>query len=121
MNIKRRLPKLFQYLLGAAVLISQCFAINTAMAAEASKTAQVNISDFEYSPATVTIPVGGTVTWTNHDTASHTVTSNDKIIQSNTLAPGASYSHTFTKIGTYNYFCSIHPTMKGEIIVQKAS
>ncbi len=79
----------------------------------------VDIKNFSFSPATVTIPIGGTITWTNHDSTYHTVTAQDrKVLQSGTMKPGASYTQTFKKAGTYEYFCEFHANMKGTIIVK---
>ena len=80
--------------------------------------ANVNISGFAFVPQTLTVSVGTTVTWTNNDSASHTVTSNDNLFESGTLAKGATFSHTFEQKGTFNYHCSIHPSMTGKIIVE---
>jgi amicyanin len=78
---------------------------------------------FAFSPDTLTIKVGTTVTWTNRTTAPHTVTSDDGTSFdsgiSNPIAPsGGTYSHTFNKAGTFAYHCMIHPVMKAMIIVQ---
>ena len=84
----------------------------------APATAAVSIKNLAFSPATRTIKVGTKVTWTNNDSVSHTVTSDsDNLLSSSTLAPGQSFSFTFTAVGTTNYHCTVHPTMKGSIIV----
>jgi plastocyanin len=80
--------------------------------------ASVNISGFAFVPSTLTVSVGTTVTWTNNDSVSHTVTSNDDLFDSGNLAKGATFSHTFEQKGTFNYQCTIHPFMTGEIIVE---
>ncbi len=88
--------------------------------ANQGKTAfRVDIKNFAYSPSTITIPVGGTITWTNNDSTAHTVTAQDrKVLQSGTMKPGATYSQTFKTPGTYHYFCEFHANMKGTIIVK---
>jgi plastocyanin len=79
----------------------------------------VVMSGFAFSPATTTIHVGDSVTWTNMDSVSHTVTSDTgSELSSSPLTNRATYSHTFNTAGTYTYHCSIHTTMKGTIIVQ---
>ena len=78
----------------------------------------VDISGFAFVPSTLTVSVGTTVTWTNNDSVSHTVTSNDNLFESGNLAKGATFSHTFNQKGTFNYHCSIHPSMTGKIIVE---
>ncbi len=80
--------------------------------------ANVEISNFAFVPQTLTVSVGTTVTWTNNDSSSHTIASNDNLFQSGTLAKGATFSHTFGQKGTFNYRCSIHPSMTGKIIVE---
>ncbi len=71
-------------------------------------------------PATISVKPGGTVTWTNHDTVSHTVTSDTGQAQSfdsNTIAPNGTFSVTFAKAGTYRYHCNIHASMHGTVVV----
>ncbi len=84
----------------------------------AGNEVKIAISGFKFDPATITIPVGTTVTWTNQDSADHLVAGDDGSWKSETLAKGATYSHTFDKTGTYTYICKIHTTMKGTIIVK---
>lgn len=79
---------------------------------------KVSISNFKFDPQTVTIKVGQTVTWTNSDTAAHTVTADDNSWTSEKINTGDSFSKTFDKAGTYPYHCSIHLEMKGTVIVQ---
>lgn len=79
---------------------------------------EVKIDNFSFGPAVVTIPVGATVTWTNHDDIPHTVVSNDGVFKSKVLDTDEKFSYTFAKAGTYPYFCSIHPKMVGKVVVQ---
>jgi len=78
----------------------------------------VSIQNYAFSPGTLTVPSGTTVTWMNNDNVDHTVVSTTGTFTSGTLAKGQSYTYTFTTPGTYDYTCSIHPSMKGTIIVQ---
>ena len=71
-----------------------------------------------YAPNPVTIPVGGTVMWTNNDTTSHTATAADGTWNSGTLAPGATFSRTFPTAGSFPYACTIHPGMVATVTVQ---
>ena len=80
--------------------------------------AQVVMKNFAFDPPTVTIKVGESVTWTNQDSATHTVEADNGEFSSKELANGATFSFTFDKAGTYPYKCTIHPTMKGTVIVQ---
>jgi len=89
--------------------------------ATAGGSNQIAIKNFAFSPATLTIKTGTTVTWMNQDGAPHQVASDPGTpvaFTSESLANGASYQFTFTKPGTYIYYCTIHPSMKGTIIVQ---
>ncbi|MCX7858826.1 MAG: plastocyanin/azurin family copper-binding protein [Chloroflexus sp.] len=79
--------------------------------------AQVTIANFAYSPSQVTVRVGNSVTWTNNDSAPHTVTANDASFNSGTLGQGGVYSHTFNTTGVFSYFCAIHPSMTGNVRV----
>jgi plastocyanin len=79
---------------------------------------EVVIDNLSFSPKTFRVPVGATVTWTNHDSVAHTVTSGDnQFKKSPVLKTGQHFSNTFAAAGTYSYFCSIHPRMTREIIV----
>ncbi len=80
--------------------------------------AEVKIDNFSFGPQTVTVPVGATVTWTNHDDIPHTVVSTDGVFKSKARDTDEKFSYTFTKAGTYPYFCSVHPKMTGQVVVQ---
>lgn len=85
----------------------------------ASATNKVQITGFAFSPNTITVKVGDTVTWENMDSAAHTVTSSSaEGPKSGTLQQGQSYSYKFTQAGTYNYACKFHPSMVGSVTVQ---
>jgi plastocyanin len=71
-----------------------------------------------YSPNPITVNVGGSVTWTNNDTTTHTSTGNDGSWNSGAIAPGASFSRTFPSAGSFPYHCTIHPGMVGTVTVQ---
>lgn len=81
----------------------------------------INIRNMMFTPSQITIQKGGTVTWTNNDTTTHTVIddlSNVGGPSSGDIAPGSSYSFTFNKIGSFQYHCRIHPSMRGTIVVK---
>lgn len=90
---------------------------DTASGAKPSQAA-VKIDNFSFSPAQITVSVGTTVQWTNGDDIPHTVVSNDKVFKSKVLDTDEKFSYTFTKAGTYPYFCSIHPKMTGTVVVR---
>jgi plastocyanin len=81
---------------------------------------KVSIDNFKFSPAELTVPVGTTVTWVNHDDVPHTATSkNDPpAFDSKALDTDESFSFTFTKAGTYGYYCKVHNHMTARIIVK---
>ena len=79
---------------------------------------EVRVDNFTFGPDTLTVPVNSTVTWINKDDLPHVIASNDGLFKSKALDTEDKYSYTFTKAGTYAYFCSIHPKMVGKIVVQ---
>jgi plastocyanin len=102
-----------QALTGAAVPAA------AAAAPAASSAMQVTIQNFAFSPASLTIPAGTTVVWTNKDTAPHTVTvrSGPVTFSSPNLQQGDSFTYTFTQSGTYQYYCAVHPNMTASVTV----
>ena len=89
--------------------------------AKAAASASVTISDFKFTPSSVTVNVGDTVTWTNNGPTVHTATANDGSFDTGLLNKGESGSATFETAGTISYICTPHPNMKGTIVVQAAS
>jgi len=105
--------------------------VPTAFAAEVSVPLGTNLPGCEetnecWDPPDVTVGVGETVTWSNDDTAAHTVTSGsaadgpDGVFDSSLFMAGAEFSHTFDEAGTFEYFCMVHPWMAGTVIVGEA-
>jgi plastocyanin len=80
--------------------------------------AAVKIDNFVFGPQTLTVPVGTTVTWTNSDDIPHTSVSTEGVFKSKVLDTDENFSYTFTKAGTYPYYCTIHPKMTGKVVVQ---
>ena len=101
----------------AAVVVFVAMVLTSAPSHAA--TTNVTIVDYAFSPASITVHVGDTITWTNQDTAPHTVTSSSgpAKLDSPQLEKGQSWSFTFTKAGDYEYYCAVHPDMKGKVIV----
>jgi plastocyanin len=89
--------------------------------AHASASQSVTMGDFFFSPASVTISVGDTVTWHNSGQAPHTATANNGSFDTGTINSGGSGSHTFNSAGTFSYICTIHPNMKGTVRVLSSS
>jgi|ERR1039458_2491694 plastocyanin len=80
--------------------------------------AAVKIDNFVFGPQTLTVPVGTTVTWTNSDDIPHTSVSTEGVFKSKVLDTDEHFSFSFTKAGTYPYYCTIHPRMTGKVVVQ---
>jgi plastocyanin len=89
----------------------------SAASAPLSGNAEVKIAGFAFDPSSVTVKTGATVTWTNQDSAKHTVVADDNSFTSGDLNQGDSFSFTFSQSGTFSYHCGVHTNMKGTIIV----
>jgi len=106
------------YLAVGALAAIALLALALAPARRAATAASVSIQNFSYIPGTITIAPGETITWTNNEAnVPHTVTSDGGAFDSGRLAPGATFSFTFTTPGTYTYHCTIHPFMHGTVVV----
>jgi len=100
-----------------AVPVAQTPVSTTPVAEDAAPIA-VKIDNFSFSPNTITIAVGGSVRWTNHDDVPHNVVADDKSFKSKTMDTDENFTYIFTKPGTYAYFCGLHPKMTGKIVVK---
>ena len=89
-------------------------------AADAAEASTVQIENYQFLPNTLTIPVGGSVTWVNRDGDVHSIAADDTppTFKSGGLDTDDKFSFAFTKAGTYAYHCSLHPHMTGKIIVR---
>jgi plastocyanin len=92
-------------------------AVSTAAPAAPVAGNAVNIDNFVFAPATLTVPAGSTVTWTNKDEEPHTVVADDGSFHSPGMGSQATFSYTLTKAGTFDYVCSIHPFMHATVVV----
>jgi plastocyanin len=90
------------------------------LAQQTTSATEVKIDNFSFGPVAFTVPVGTTVTWSNRDDIPNNAvsTGDPKIFKSKVLDTDEKFSFTFSKPGTYSYFCSIHPKMAGKVIVQ---
>ena len=86
-------------------------------AAHAAGDPSDSIVDYKFEPASITVHVGDTITWTNNGQQPHTATANNGSFNTGTIKPGSSASHTFSTAGTFAYICSIHPFMHGTVVV----
>ena len=78
----------------------------------------ITVDNFTFTPPELTVAVGTTVRWLNHDDIPHNVVEKNKAFRSKVLDTDDSYSFTFASAGTFDYFCALHPHMQGKIIVK---
>jgi plastocyanin len=101
------------------LILTACSSVSATTTSSTASGNAVSLANFTFSPATLPIKAGTTVTWTNNDSTTHTVTSDNGVFDSGSLAPGATFIYTFNNTGTFAYHCAIHTSMKGTIIVQQ--
>jgi plastocyanin len=103
-----------------AILLGPVAGAMLAFAAVAAQgpTNAVTIDNFTFTPKDLTVAVGTTVKWVNHDDIPHTVVEKNTTFRSKALDTDDSYSFTFTSAGSFDYFCGLHPHMVGKVIVQ---
>tara|TARA_Y100000034_G_scaffold5829_1_gene6463 strand:- start:10142 stop:10543 length:402 start_codon:yes stop_codon:yes gene_type:complete len=89
------------------------------MEPEAPAEGNIQIVDGEFVPATLTVKVGGTVTWTNMDDMKHLVSSSRPYIKSDVLEKDGVFSYTFDKAGSFDYICALHPGTRGNVVVEE--
>lgn len=112
------------YVAGAALALGaagNAGATSSAPSSTAGAPKAVAISDYAFKPATLTVPAGSEVVWTNEDDDPHTVTADGGAFDSKGLGQGDSFAQVFDKPGRYPYHCSAHPFMKGVVVVTKGS
>jgi amicyanin len=102
----------------AIAMATALFAANAPVHAEGTT---VTIDNFTFDPPKLTVKAGTTVTWTNRDDIPHTVTSTSLAFKSKALDTDDKFSFTFMAPGAYEYFCSLHPHMKGTIVVEQGA
>ena len=122
--MKKHLILVLVVIAGATVMISGCTSssntspspVNSAVTSTASQNA-VAIQNYAFNPSMLTIQKGANVTWTNYDSVQHTVVSDSSAFSSPLLNKGDTFTHQFNNTGSFSYICSIHPYMKGTIVV----
>ena len=97
-------------------VIGAMLAFNAVAAQDATDV--ITIDNFTFSPKELTVAVGTTVKWVNHDDIPHTVVEKKTTFRSKALDTDDSYSFTFASAGTFDYFCGLHPHMVGQVIVK---
>jgi len=101
-----------------ALMIGLALAGTTAGHALAARSVTVGIKEFKFAPAALEVHPGTTVTWTNRDEETHTITSTTGAFASAGLGNDETFSQTFSKPGTYEYFCALHPKMRATVVVK---
>ena len=123
--MKKHLILAIVVIAGATVVIAGCTSssnpspgpvTSTASTSTASQNS-VAIQNYAFNPSTLTIQKGANVTWTNYDSVQHHVVSDSSAFSSPLLNKGDTYTHQFNNTGSFSYICSIHPYMKGTIVV----
>ena len=99
-------------------VVGALLAFGTVAAEETKDANVVTIDNFVFTPPELSIAVGTTVKWVNHDDIPHTVVDKTKAFRSKALDTDDAYSFTFASAGTYDYFCGLHPHMQGKIVVK---
>lgn len=108
-----------KFVLACAVLtLATLYVPLHSAAADAPAAAEVKIDNFAFGPQETVIAVNTTVTWTNRDDIPHTIVSSDGAFKSKALDTDDKFTFTFTKAGTYPYFCGLHPKMTAKIVVK---
>jgi plastocyanin len=100
----------------AGPIVGAMLAVAAVAAQDATNV--ITIDNFTFTPPELTVSVGTTVKWVNHDDIPHLVVNKDKIFRSKALDTDDSYSYTFASAGTFDYFCGLHPHMVGKVIVK---
>jgi plastocyanin len=101
-------------------VIGAMLALGAVAAQDATKkdANEITIDNFTFTPKELTVAVGTTVKWVNHDDIPHTIVEKNTTFRSKALDTDDSYSFTFTSAGTFDYFCGLHPHMVGQVIVK---
>jgi plastocyanin len=104
-----------------AAALSELTAAGEAVVAAAASPATIDIDNFAFTPPTLTVTAGTTVTWKNEDDSPHRIGDKNGTFKSAALDTDDTFSHTFAAPGEYPYICTIHPYMVGKIVVKPAS
>jgi plastocyanin len=118
MVIKTLYTSKIHYLIILSLIISVIFLPGCTQQPITPGENTVLIDNLAFKPSSLTVQNGTMVTWMNNDGVDHTIVEDNDLFSSGTLTNGQNFTYTFTTSGTYNYFCGIHPNMRGKIIVQ---
>jgi plastocyanin len=106
------------FLVALPLTLAAALILHSRSNGQPTSSVEVRVDNFTFAPQTLTVAVNSTVTWVNKDDVPHVIASNDGVFKSKALDTDDKYSYTFTKPGTYAYYCSVHPKMTGTIEVQ---
>ena len=95
--------------------------VHAGVKVKAAGAGSVSIKDFSFGPSSITVHVGDTVSWSNAGPSEHTATASNGSFDTGILKKGQSGSHTFNTAGSFSYICSVHPFMKGTVVVEAAA
>lgn len=121
LTMKTRFLELASVLILVSFLTVSCYKSKTDYNSPNTAESKVGITSAGYSPASLTILSGSKVTWTNNDNVAHTITTADGGINSGDIAPGSSYSRSFTTTAIFNYYDAHNTSMMGVLVVSAAS
>lgn len=116
--VKNRIASVVPLILLFSTILVSCSKSNGTNNNMAQTPNTVSIVNMAFTPATITVTAGTTVTWNNNDNITHTVTADDDSFDSGNIGTGSSFTRTFSIAGTYPYHCTIHPSMKATIVVR---
>lgn len=116
--MKNRIATIMGMVLLSFVTFLSCSKSSSNNSASNNSPNTVTMAGMAFSPGTITVPAGTTITWKNTDNMAHTVTADDNSFDSGNIGAGSSYTRTFSVAGTYNYHCTIHAGMNGKVVVQ---
>ena len=102
----------------AATIVAVTIGLAQGGAAQAAQTISISAQNFMFSPATITVKAGATVTWVNRDDIPHSIVCQALNVHSHPMDTDGTFSLTFNQPGKYDYLCGLHPFMHGQIIVQ---
>jgi plastocyanin len=110
-------PRITLAILGSLMLVAAIYAKGV-LAADQTLPAQIVMKDFKFTPMSVTVKAGTTVSWANKDDEPHTVVGDNGLFRSGAIDTDERFSFRFDRPGTYHFLCSIHPQMVGTVVVQ---
>jgi len=116
--MKNRIATVVSVLLLSSIIFVSCSKSSSNNSNSTATPNTVTMAGMAFTPATITVSPGTTITWKNTDNMAHTVTADDNSFDSGNIGAGSSFSKTFSVAGTYNYHCTIHAGMNGKVIVQ---